>query len=241
MRNNPNGREYLFCVGNSKALSTLLIAGATGLIGSETLRQALDDRRVSRVVVVVRKPIPLEDPKLEQWVARDGDLLSALRDQHVDAVICCLGTTIRNVGGDKQKFVHVDKDLVIGLGQWSKRNNIGCFSMVSAMGADANSRVFYSRVKGETEDALKALKLPQLHLFRPSILTGPRKENRAGERIGIAVAKVLNPLMIGPLEPYKPMPSVMLAKALLQASLTKPGAGVVETHTYRSIAHLAST
>ncbi len=222
-------------------MSTLLIAGATGLIGSETLRQALDDRRVSRVIILVRKAIPLEDPKLEQWVARDGDLLSALRDQHVDAVICCLGTTIRNVGGDKQKFVHVDKDLVIGLGQWSKRNNIGCFSMVSAMGADANSRVFYSRVKGETEGVLKVMGLPHLHLFRPSILTGPRKENRAGERIGIAVAKVLNPLMIGPLEPYKPMPSVMLAKALLQASLAKPGAGAVETHTYRSIAQLAST
>ena len=220
-------------------MNTILIAGATGLIGSDTLRQALADERVERVILLVRKPIHTANAKLEQWVAHDGDLLSALRNEHVDGVICCLGTTIRNVGGDKQKFIHVDKDLVLGLGQWAKHNNVRCFGMVSAMGADAKSRVFYSRVKGETEDALRTLGLPQLHLFRPSILTGPRKENRAGERIGIAIAKFLSPLMIGPLQPYKPMPSDLLAKALLNASLGATSSETVQTHTFRSIELLA--
>jgi uncharacterized protein YbjT (DUF2867 family) len=220
-------------------VSTLLVAGATGLIGSEVVRQALADPRVEHVIVLVRKPIALDHAKLEQWVARDGDLLSALSDKPVEVVICCLGTTIRKVGGDKQKFIHVDKELVIGLGCWAKKNHVRCFSVVSVLGANAQSSVFYTRVKGETEDALKALGLPQLHLFRPSILTGPRQEHRTGERIGVAIAKLISPLLLGPLAPYKPMPSNSLARALLNASLEPGDQGAVQIHTYGSIIALA--
>ena len=93
-------------------IPVLLLAGATGLVGSEVLRLALGDPRVAKVVVLVRKRLDLSHPKLEQWVAAGGDLLSGLRDTRVDAVICCLGTTMRNVDGDKQKFIHVDHDPV---------------------------------------------------------------------------------------------------------------------------------
>jgi uncharacterized protein YbjT (DUF2867 family) len=158
-------------------------------------------------------------------------LLAALRPEPVDAVVCCLGTTIRNVGGDRSKFIHVDKDLVVGLARWARAQGVRCFAVVSAIGADAASRVFYNRVKGEMEQELKALGFPELHLFHPSILTGPRREKRTGERIGIVVAKALAPLLP---DPYKPMPHDVLGKALLNCIGTPGG-----THTYRSIRALA--
>ena len=86
---------------------SVLLAGASGLIGAEVLRQALANPRFERVVVLVRRSTGLNNPKLVEWISLDGDLLSGLKGEHVDAVICCLGTTIRTVGGDKGKFIHV--------------------------------------------------------------------------------------------------------------------------------------
>lgn len=210
-------------------MGTILVAGATGLIGNEVLRRALADDRFERVIAVGRKELPAH-PKLEQWV--HADLLGALRNEHVDAVVCCLGTTIRNVGGDKSRFIHVDKDLVLGLARWAKEHGAKDFAVVSAIGADAESRVFYNRVKGEMEAGLKAIGLPALHIFHPSILTGPRVEKRFGERIGILVMSAIAPLLPAR---YKPMPYDVLAQALLN-SIGRPSA----TLAYSEIRALAA-
>jgi uncharacterized protein YbjT (DUF2867 family) len=212
-------------------MKTVLIAGASGLIGS-TAVQLAPSSGWERVVVLVRKKMPAA-PQVEQWVATGDDLLSGLEPEQVDAVICCLGTTIHNVGGDKSKFIHVDKDLVLGLGRWAKTHGVPVFCVVSSLGADAGSRVFYNRVKGEMEQGLKAIGLPALHIFQPSILTGPRKEKRIGERIGIMVMSALAPLL--PMK-LKPMPHTTLAKALLTAAQGVVPAG---THQGARIRELA--
>lgn len=213
-------------------MQRILLAGATGLIGTTVLELALSDARFDRTIALTRKSLP-EHPRLEQWIAQDDDLLSALRSEPFDAVICCLGTTIRNVGGDKSRFIHVDKDLVLGLGRWAKAQGVPVFCVVSAMGANASSAIFYNRVKGEMEEGLKALSLPALHIFQPSILTGPRREKRMGERIGIAVMKAVAWLLPARL---KPMPHDVLAKALLNAASVRGGG----THQYSSILELAA-
>lgn len=213
-------------------MQRILLAGATGLIGSTTLDLALQDARFERVIALTRKPL-VAKPKLEQWIAADGDLLSALRDESVSAVICCLGTTIRNVGGDKARFIHVDKDLVLGLGSWAKSHGVPVFCVVSAVGADASSSIFYNRVKGEMEEGLKALGFPALHIFQPSILTGPRQERRVGERIGIAGMSLFAPLLPARL---KPMRHDLLAQALINASSIAVGG----THRYAEIRALAA-
>jgi len=201
-------------------------------VGGAVLELALRQERHSEVVSLVRRSTGQHHPKLTEWLSTDGDLLSGLRAEPVDAVICCLGTTIGNVGGDKAKFMHVDKDLVLGLARWAKEQGVRCFAVVSAIGADANSSVFYNKVKGEMEQELKAIGLPELHIFHPSILTGPRKEKRTGERIGIVVMSMVAPLLPAK---YKPMPHDVLAKALLKCIGTPGG-----THTYRAIRELAS-
>lgn len=211
-------------------MSSILIAGATGLIGSTALQLALADPRFHQVVVPARRPLGFSHPKLTEWT--HPELLNALRNERVDAVVCCLGTTIRNVGGDQAKFIHVDKDLVVGLGRWAKAQGVPVMCVVSAIGADAGSRIFYNRVKGEMERELKALGLPTLHLFHPSILTGPRKEQRFGERIGIVLGRLFAPLLPAR---YKPMPHDVLAQALLQATERTTGG----THTFQEIQALA--
>ncbi len=213
-------------------MQRILLVGATGLIGSTVLDRALRDDRIRQVIALTRKPLPI-DPKLEQWLAPGDDLLAALRNEPVDAVICCLGTTIRNVGGDKARFIHVDKDLVLGLGRWAKAQGVPEFCVVSAMGANASSSIFYNRVKGEMEEGLKALALPTLHIFQPSILTGPRREKRVGERIGIVVLKAIAWLLPAHM---KPMPHDVLAVALLNASAVRTGG----THRYTRILELAA-
>lgn len=219
---------------------TILIAGASGLVGSEVLGKALDDPRVERVIALVRRPTGLEHPKLVEWTSGEGDLLTGLREEQVDAVVCALGTTIRTVGGDQQKFIHVDKDLVLGLGQWAKRMGVPVFSVVSAIGADPGSRVFYSRVKGEMEAGLRAIAIPRTVILQPSIITGPRKEVRTGERLGIIVMSALAPLMVGGLSAYRPMRSEFLAAALLEASVSENLPSCVHVLRYNFIRALAS-
>ena len=147
-------------------------------------------------------------------------------------MICCLGTTIRRVGGDKRKFEHVDKDLVLGLAQWAKDQGVPVFSVVSAVGADASSWFFYNRVKGAMEAGLRTIKPPVLHVFQPSILVGPRLERRFGERIGALIMSALAPLLPSR---SRPMPHDVLAKALLNSVFVPQGG----THTYRAIRAMA--
>jgi uncharacterized protein YbjT (DUF2867 family) len=209
----------------------ILLAGASGLVGGAVLKRALTGPDPVHVVSLARKPCGVSHPRLIEWLATEDGLLTGLRSEPVDAVLCCLGTTIRKVGGDQAKFMHVDKDLVVGLAHWAKAQGVRCFAVVSAIGADARSRVFYIRVKGEMEQELNALGFPELHIFHPSILTGPRKEKRTGERIGIVVMSALAPLLP---HRYKPMPHAVLAQALLNC-IGKPGG----THTYSEIIRLA--
>lgn len=209
----------------------MLVAGGSGLVGRAVLEAAIQSDQIDRIIALLRRPIDLSSSKLEAWLPVEGDLLTALRPQPLDAVICCLGTTIRNVGGDQARFIAVDKDLVLGLARWAKEQSVPAFAVVSAIGADAKSGVFYNRVKGEMEEGLKAMGFPELHIFQPSILTGPRGEKRTGERIGIAVMSAIAPLLP---DKYKPMPHDVLAKALIN-SIGTPGG----THAYGTIRALA--
>ncbi len=212
---------------------TLLIAGATGLVGSAVLTHALADERFARVITWGRRPVPGAPERVEHWGPTPAGLEAGLRDERVDAVVCCLGTTMRNVDGDKAAFLHVDQELVLALGRWASGKGTR-FSVVSAMGADAKSLFFYNRVKGAVEDALRAMEFDALHIFRPSILDGPRQEDRTGERIGLVVMRAMAPLLPAA---YRPMPHDTLARALLTtAAGTQQGTHV---HTYRAILELA--
>ena len=130
-----------------------------------------------------------------------------------DDVFCCLGTTIAKAGS-RDAFRKVDFEYIVGLARNARKAGAKRFLVVSSLGANAHSAVFYSRVKGETEQALQAIGFRELHLFQPSLLLGNRHESRMGERIGIAATTFITPLMLGPMRKYRPIEAQAVARAM---------------------------
>ena len=152
-----------------------VIAGATGLVGSQVVERALASQRYQRVVALARRALDRSHAKLTVVPADfdrlDASLTTAVADMQAVDVFCCLGTTIA-AAGSEQAFIRVDHDFVVALGRWAKRVSARCMVVVSALGADVASRMFYNRVKGETERDLRALGLASLTIVRPSLLSG---------------------------------------------------------------------
>lgn len=136
-------------------------------------------------------------------------------------VFCCLGTT-RAKAGSERAFRRVDYEYPLALAEIAASMNAEAFLVVSSLGADPNSKLFYSRVKGELERDLEKLSLRALRIFRPSLLLGARAERRAGERLAIALARPLSALLHGPLEKYRPIAADGVARAMLEVALNPP-------------------
>jgi uncharacterized protein YbjT (DUF2867 family) len=195
---------------------TTLLAGATGLIGGHVLRLLLADDSYQKVTVLSRRGLPLTNPKLQQRLI-DFDHLVDLDAPKVDDVFCCLGTTIKKAGS-QDAFRKVDLGYVAALAQVCARHGAKQFLLVSAIGADPASRVFYNRVKGEAEAAVQAAGFAATHVFRPSLLLGKRSESRPAERLGIAIGGALAFVFAGPLRPYRPIPVETVAAAMVRAA-----------------------
>jgi uncharacterized protein YbjT (DUF2867 family) len=197
---------------------TALIAGASGLVGSHCLRLLLDEPAYERVIALARRALPLEHPKLEQRVV-DFDRLANLPDPaRADDAYCCLGSTIRRAGS-QQAFRRVDLTYVVDFARLATRGGGARFLLISALGADPRSRVFYSRVKGEAEAAVRQVMGAGTYIFRPSLLTGARTEVRLGERIGIPLARAVSFVLVGPLRPYRPIAAETVARAMVRVAL----------------------
>ncbi len=196
---------------------TALLAGATGLIGSQLLPLLLNSERYTKVIVVGRKAVPTIHPKLVQ-VVTELDKLDEVRLQLIaDDVYCCLGTTMAQAGS-KEAFYQVDFLYVVRLAALAAGNFAAQLMVVSSMGADAGSSVYYSRVKGEMEAAVRQAPFRAIHIFRPSLLLGERAHPRLGERLGAAALTLLRPLLRGPLLKYRPVAGAAVAAAMLHAA-----------------------
>lgn len=199
-------------------MKTALIAGASGLVGSELLKLLIENDAYETIHLLSRKPLEIQSPKIVEDIINFENLDKFEPNIKIDHVFCTLGTTIKKAK-TKKNFRRVDYDYVLELGKKAKRWNVEKFLMVSSLGARAKSRIFYSRVKGEIEQALTDLVLNQLFIFRPSLLLGNRKEHRAGEKTAIKVYKVIDPLFFGPFKKYKGIKAKQVAKAMMNTAL----------------------
>jgi uncharacterized protein YbjT (DUF2867 family) len=206
-------------------MKTLLLSGATGLVGQSVLQLALADARVDKVVAPTRRPLPAH-PKLENPV-EDFDALPAEAPWwHVDGVICTLGTTRRRAG-PQAAFRRVDFDYPLAVARLAKTHGAAAFALNSSLGADPQARVFYARTKGEVEAALRTVGYPSLTLVRPGLLGGGRTEFRFGERLATLGLTVLGPVLP---RRYRIVPAVRVAAALLESALAAaPGVQVIES------------
>lgn len=213
---------------------TALLAGATGLVGRHVLQLLLEDDTWSRVVTVGRRTTPLRHEKLEQRVLDLGAIEAQGDLPRVDDIFCCLGTTIKQAGS-QAAFRRVDHDFVTGLARVGLRLGASQFLLVSAIGADPESRVFYSRVKGEVETAVRRLPYRAIQIFRPGLLLGKRDEFRLGERVAMLVTPLLQPLFMSRLRRYRSIKASDVARAMVQVAREAPrGPNVYEYDAMRA-------
>lgn len=194
-------------------LRTALIVGATGLVGNELLHLLLSQDLYEKVVVLVRKQIQVQHDKLVQKVIDFDSLDDYEQYLAVDDVFCCLGTTIKKAGSE-EAFKKVDYEYPLKVAQLAKKNGVQQFLIISAIGADSSSKIFYNRTKGEVEDALMKIGFPSLHIFQPSLLVGKRNEFRFGEKLGIFLSPIYSPLLRGKLSKYKPVQANLVAMSM---------------------------
>ena len=197
---------------------TALVAGASGLVGGFLLDALLGDSRYREVHSLGRRPLPRQHPKLVQhtvdFARLGGEALPPAQD-----AFCCLGTTIKKAGS-REAFRAVDQDAVLAFASASKKAGVRRFLVVTALGANARSRVFYNRVKGETEEDLKARGCESLVILQPSLLLGERAESRPGERAAIVASRMLAPLL-RPLA-SRPIEARTVARAMVSLAHTAP-------------------
>ena len=207
-------------------MPTVLIAGASGLVGRHLIELLLAAPEYDRVISLGRRKLEATHPKLEQMIVDFTALDQALVGVRCDDVYCCLGTTIRQAGS-RENFRAVDHAAVLALGWAARRQGARRFFLVSALGADPHSRIFYNRVKGETEEALLVLDFATLALFRPSLLLGRRVYPRLGERMMAALLWIADPMLLGRLGKYRAIGAAVVARAMLRCSFGQGPRGLL--------------
>ncbi len=218
-------------------MKTAVIAGSTGLVGKQLMYKLLESNEYQKVIALVRTPIQIKHPKLVQ-ITIDYEKLEQYKNQLMgDDYFCCLGTTMKKAKG-KEAFYKVDHTYCLEFAKIAAENAASKFLLISSVGANASSSIYYSKVKGDLEEAIKKLKLPEIHIFHPSILVGNRLEFRFGELIGIAMAKTIAPLLIGKLKKYKPMEVTKLANAMINVAL-QPETTAIKNWSYKEIMSVA--
>lgn len=203
----------------------LLLVGATGLVGSHVLQQALASERITRVATPVRRALE-GHPKLLAPVVDFERLPEDAEWWQADAVICTLGTTMKNAGS-REAFWRVDHDYPLMVAKLAKQHGTPTYVLNSAIGANSKSRFFYNRVKGEVERDLAALGFGSLTFVRPGLISGERREFRRGEKTMEHVLKALGPLLP---RSWRANPADNIARALIQAAVeATPGIHQVQS------------
>lgn len=216
-------------------LTPILVAGASGLVGGALVRRVLGDGSARGVVALVRRPTGIVDVRFTEVVA-DFGALGSVEVPRAGTAFCALGTTIAKAGSEAA-FRSVDVDAVLAFARLARRAGATRFLLVSALGADPRSRVFYNRVKGEAEEAVKGLGFEGVALFRPSLLVGERSESRPAERAAVVATSLVSWAMAGPLARWKPVPVASVATAMLAvAGGALSGLRVVENEEIHGLA-----
>jgi len=193
-----------------------LIIGATGATGKDLLNILLQDPHYKEVAIFVRRSTGLVHPKLTE-ILTDFDQLDTVEAYIKGEVLfSCLGTTLK-AAGSKAWQRHIDYEIPLKFAELAKRSGVSTIILLSAYGASATSRVFYSRIKGQLEDAIDTLAFNKCVIFRPGLLLR-EDSDRLGERISAGVLKLLNGL--GLFKKFRPLPTALLAGKIAKASLT---------------------
>ena len=215
---------------------TAIVLGATGLTGGILLNELLEDPRYGKVLVFSRSPLEVDHPKLEVHM---GDLLSLSdfkSDFVADEVFCCIGTTKAKTP-DKELYRAIDFGIAVSAARLCRENGIGTYLVMSSLGADPGSSVFYSRVKGEMEEAVLQCEIPRTFILQPSLIGGQRDEKRPGEKLAKKLFAALNFILIGPLKKYRSIPPEDIGRAMIWLANNEYPGQRIASDKIKEIAH----
>ena len=216
---------------------TALIAGATGLIGCHLLNILTAENYYREIIVITRRKLVGSYAGNVKNLVIDFEHLNAVSLPDIDDVYCCLGTTMK-AAGSREAFYKVDFTYPVALAKLAVSNGAGKYLIVTAMGAHKNSKIYYNRVKGEVEEALRQIGFATLFILQPSLLLGTRTQKRPGERLAQYLASRLSFLFFGPFKKYKAIEGMKVAKTL--ALLAKTDHKGVKVFTSDEIANLSA-
>lgn len=205
-------------------MKTVAILGATGLVGTECVRQFADSPEFARVVVLARRSVALDSArsKVETQIVDFERLDDAAEHLRVSHIVCALGTTIKKAG-TQDRFRRVDHDYPLAAATLGVRQGARHFLLVTALGANSRSRIFYNRVKGDVEDAIRTLPYRSVTIVRPSLILGERGEFRLGESIGKLFAGITP-------KRFRPVHARAIAGTLLRSAIEdRPGVRIIES------------
>ncbi len=203
----------------SNQLKSVVVAGASGLIGSSLMEQLIKDVSISKIVVLSRRNMEFACNKVQVEVVDFSNPLPLIgKVEHADVLFCCVGTTMKKAGS-QSAFRDVDYWIPVHLAEMAMKAGIKKYIVISSLGADPESTNFYLRTKGEMErDISIKFQFKKLAFLRPSLLLGPRQEFRFIEKVGQLLMYVFSFLMIGRLQKYKPVHGFTVAKAMISIS-----------------------
>lgn len=215
---------------------TAIILGATGLTGSILLEKLMNDDRYKTIKLFSRKEIEGLPSKVSQYVGNLLELDQFKGDFTADEVYCCIGTTTKKTP-DKAVYTAIDYGIPVAAAKLSKENGIHTFIAVSAVGANAKSNIFYNKTKGEMERDMLLEKIKNTHILQPSIIDGNRMEQRIGEKIGLALFKLLQPLFFGNLKKYRITEAEHIAQAMIYLANSTSGVQIITSEKIKEIAN----
>jgi uncharacterized protein YbjT (DUF2867 family) len=198
-------------------LNKVCLIGATGLTGSFLLDELISDNRIGEIILLVRKPLSISNPKVKIFIidfTNEDEYNQGIKN--CDCVFVCVGTTMKKVKGNKEEYKKIDFDIPRFVAKASKKENVNAFVLMSSVNANTNAGNFYFKLKGETEDAVSNFKIPSLYILRPSMLLGSRKENRPMEKFGQLLMQSLSFLIPSN---SKPVYARQVAIAMKQAAI----------------------
>jgi uncharacterized protein YbjT (DUF2867 family) len=213
---------------------TALVFGSTGLVGNLLLEELVDSERYSAIRIFVRQSTGISVPRVEEIIADFSDLKNLTPKIKGDDLFICLGTTIKKAGS-VENMEKIDRDLPVKIAQIALSNGVKNIAAVSSIGASADSKNYYLRIKGEMEEGIMMQDYENIAIVRPSMLLGERKERRTGELVGKVVMKAFKPVLTGKLRKYRAIHGKDVARAMIIILEQKPGKKIYESHELQDI------
>lgn len=209
-------------------MRTAIVLGATGLTGKLLVSQLIADESYSRIKLFTRRKSDFNSSKIDEFVGDVIDLDRFKSDFAADVVFCCIGTTAAKTK-DRAVYKQIDFGIPVKAAALCKENGIDTFIVVSAMGADAKSGIFYNRTKGEMEQAVLASGVKNCYILRPSLIKGNRDETRLGETIASGIMSVANVFMVGKWRKYRAIEAKTIALGMIHVAKDGYSENIIES------------